>query len=72
VFEKQSMYAEIDIYNSRFDFVRSVHPMDQFILTYGIIQESNLKKSFIKFMKLGDLVKNIGNEEPSKLEHSRA
>ena len=41
------MVAEIDLYNYRFDFVRSVHPMEQYILTFGISEENNLQSSYI-------------------------
>ena len=43
------MVAEIDLYNSRFDFVRSVYPMDEFVLTYGIEEEKGVKRSFLVF-----------------------
>jgi hypothetical protein len=39
VFENKSMAAEIDIYNIRFDFVQSIHPMNKYILTFGVEEE---------------------------------
>ena len=45
------MVAEIDLYNSRFDFVRSVYPMDEYILTFGVIEENNMLVSQLRFYK---------------------
>ena len=39
VFENKSMAAEVDIYNIRFDFVQSIHPMNKYILTFGVEEE---------------------------------